>query len=252
MPLFSYSGVCGKSPHKPGTVVNSVLLRSSATPFAVQVIDSPGASSSLGQLTTTPWSSVTTTPVTAPTNGSLTLNADGSYTYTHDGSEISSDSFVYEVCDSEPLCDTAIVTITITPVSDTTPVANADSITVAEGGTATLLDGGAGNVLVNDAGLGDTPVTVSLVTDVTQGSLTLNADGTWRTAPELRELWAQALGGDQIGPINVMCGSGVTACHLIISARLAGLPEPRLYVGSWSEWIEDSSRPVARGIPEMA
>jgi thiosulfate/3-mercaptopyruvate sulfurtransferase len=80
----------------------------------------------------------------------------------------------------------------------------------------------------------------------------LNADGTWRTAPELRELWAQALGGDQIGPINVMCGSGVTACHLIISARLAGLPEPRLYVGSWSEWIEDSSRPVARGIPEMA
>ena len=49
--------------------------------------------------------------------------------------------------------------ITITPVSDQTPVANADTITVAEGGTATLLDGGAASVLANDTGLGDMPVT---------------------------------------------------------------------------------------------
>ena len=55
----------------------------------------------------------------------------------------------------------ATVTITITPVSDQTPVANADTITVAEGGTATLLDGGASSVLANDTGLGDIPVTVS-------------------------------------------------------------------------------------------
>ncbi|MCB1914611.1 MAG: cadherin domain-containing protein, partial [Rhodocyclaceae bacterium] len=71
------------------------------------------------------------------------------------------------------------VSITITPVSDQTPVANPDAITVAEGGTATALDSAATSVLANDAGLGDTPVTVSLVTDVTFGSLTLNADGTF-------------------------------------------------------------------------
>ena len=75
----------------------------------------------------------------------------------------------------------------------------------------------------------------------------LNTDGTWKTAAELREMWDRVLGGAPIEPVNVMCGSGVTACHLIISARLAGLPEPRLYVGSWSEWIVDSSRPVATG-----
>jgi len=51
-------------------------------------------------------------------------------------------------------------------------------------------------------------------------------------------------GADSGRPI-VMCGSGVTACHLIISARIAGLESPRLYVGSWSEWIRDPARPVA-------
>ena len=61
-----------------------------------------------------------------------------------------------------------------------TPVANADTITVAEGGTATLLDGGVASVLDNDTGLGDSPVTVSLVTGPTQSAaFTLNADGTF-------------------------------------------------------------------------
>ena len=42
-----------------------------------------------------------------------------------------------------------------------------------------------------------------------------------------------------------MCGSGVTACHNILAMELAGLGGSRLYVGSWSEWIRDASRPVA-------
>lgn len=42
------------------------------------------------------------------------------------------------------------------------------------------------------------------------------------------------------------CGSGVTACHLILACVAAGLPEPRLYAGSWSEWITDPDHPVAR------
>lgn len=47
--------------------------------------------------------------------------------------------------------------------------------------------------------------------------------------------------------IVAYCGSGVTSCHNLLAMSVAGLPMPRLYVGSWSEWIRDPSRPVARG-----
>jgi thiosulfate/3-mercaptopyruvate sulfurtransferase len=76
---------------------------------------------------------------------------------------------------------------------------------------------------------------------------TLNEDGTFRAEAELQALWNAVLGGRKDLPWSAMCGSGVTACHLVISARLAGYREPRLYVGSWSEWIRDPGRPIAAG-----
>lgn len=42
------------------------------------------------------------------------------------------------------------------------------------------------------------------------------------------------------------CGSGVTACHNLFALCLAGYPLAKLYAGSWSEWITDPQRPVAR------
>ena len=42
-----------------------------------------------------------------------------------------------------------------------------------------------------------------------------------------------------------MCGSGVTACHNLLAMDVAGLPNSRLYAGSWSEWIKDTNRPIA-------
>jgi len=73
----------------------------------------------------------------------------------------------------------------------------------------------------------------------------LNADGRWKSAQQLLELWRKEFGEDTRTPWIAMCGSGVTACHLVLSAMEAGYREPRLYVGSWSEWITDSSRPIA-------
>lgn len=40
------------------------------------------------------------------------------------------------------------------------------------------------------------------------------------------------------------CGSGVSATNNIFALLLAGQPEPALYPGSWSEWIEDPQRPI--------
>jgi thiosulfate/3-mercaptopyruvate sulfurtransferase len=52
---------------------------------------------------------------------------------------------------------------------------------------------------------------------------------------------------DSPGGVIVSCGSGVTACHAAFAIELTGLPPARLYVGSWSGWIEDPSRPIATG-----
>lgn len=49
------------------------------------------------------------------------------------------------------------------------------------------------------------------------------------------------------GQIVHQCGSGVTACHNLLAMAHAGLDGSVLYVGSWSEWCADPSRPVAMG-----
>lgn len=75
----------------------------------------------------------------------------------------------------------------------------------------------------------------------------LDAQGRFLGAPELRRRWAERLRGRPAAQLISMCGSGVTACHNLLALEVAGLPGARLYAGSWSEWIRDPARPVARG-----
>ena len=49
------------------------------------------------------------------------------------------------------------------------------------------------------------------------------------------------------GEVVAMCGSGVTACRLLLALEHAGRTGAKLYPGSWSEWIRDPRRPVATG-----
>lgn len=72
-------------------------------------------------------------------------------------------------------------------------------------------------------------------------------DGRFRPPAELRARFAEALGDSAPEQAIVYCGSGVTACHNLLAFAHAGLPLPRLYAGSWSEWITDLARPTAKG-----
>jgi thiosulfate/3-mercaptopyruvate sulfurtransferase len=77
-------------------------------------------------------------------------------------------------------------------------------------------------------------------------SRNLDAHGRFLPASALRESWQATLGAAAAETLIAMCGSGVTACHNLLALEVAGLPGARLYAGSWSEWIRDPERPVAR------
>ena len=77
----------------------------------------------------------------------------------------------------------------------------------------------------------------------------LDAGGHFRPAIDLRREFLALLAGIDPAQVVMSCGSGVTACHNLLAMEIAGLPGARLYVGSWSEWCSDPTRPVARQIP---
>jgi len=75
----------------------------------------------------------------------------------------------------------------------------------------------------------------------------LDSDGRFLPADQLKQRFAEKLGGRSPTELVAYCGSGVTACHNLFALCLAGYPLGRLYAGSWSEWINDPQRGVAKG-----
>lgn len=67
----------------------------------------------------------------------------------------------------------------------------------------------------------------------------LDENGLFLSREALREKYLHALNGVDAGQAVVHCGSGVTACHTILAMDYAGLPMPKLYVGSYSEWCRN-------------
>ncbi|MEX1173173.1 MAG: sulfurtransferase [Chloroflexota bacterium] len=113
-------------------------------------------------------------------------------------------------------------------------------------GSVCLLDARAGaryrgEIEPIDPVAGHIPTAVSAPTD---GNLA--PDGRFldpdALAERFRSLGADGVGGDVV----TSCGSGVAACHNALAMRAAGLPDPILYVGSFSDW-SSGGLPVAAG-----
>ena len=117
-----------------------------------------------------------------PANGTLTLNANGSFTYTPDADFSGSDSFRYTANDGLLDSNEATVTITVNAQPDA-PVANDDAYNTNED---TPLNVAAPGVLTNDTDADGDPLTATLVvaSGPTDGTLTLNPDGSFDYTPD--------------------------------------------------------------------
>jgi thiosulfate/3-mercaptopyruvate sulfurtransferase len=112
-------------------------------------------------------------------------------------------------------------------------------------GTLTLLDARAaeryrGEIEPVDPVPGHIPTAVSAPT-----ASFLGPDGRFLAPEELAARFA-ALDAAGARPVVVTCGSGVNACQLALAMRVAGLPDPLLYPGSYSDWSR-AGMPIATG-----
>ena len=110
-------------------------------------------------------------------------------------------------------------------------------------GTVTVLDARApdryrGEVEPIDPVAGHIPTALSAPT-----TDNLDDSGYFRSAAALVDHYLRLA---PQGEVVASCGSGVFACHDILAMRVAGLPEPILYPGSWSDW-SSSGLPAAVG-----
>lgn len=72
-----------------------------------------------------------------------------------------------------------------------------------------------------------------------------DASGRFRPAADLAAHYA-ALGAKPGTEVAAYCGSGISAARQVLALHSAGIPAG-LYLGSWSNWISDSDRPIATG-----
>ena len=75
----------------------------------------------------------------------------------------------------------------------------------------------------------------------------LDKQGLFLPADVAASQFKQLIGAIPPEQVVHYCGSGVTACHNLLTMEHAGLTGSKLYAGSWSEWIRDKNRAVAVG-----
>ncbi len=75
----------------------------------------------------------------------------------------------------------------------------------------------------------------------------IHHDGCFLSKNDLRLRFKSIVGEIPSDRVVFYCGSGVTAAQNILAMVHAGLGFAKLYAGSWSEWITNPERPIAKG-----
>ncbi|MBE8724057.1 sulfurtransferase [Flavobacterium hungaricum] len=76
----------------------------------------------------------------------------------------------------------------------------------------------------------------------------LDQNGFFKPSEVLAEKYHSIIGDKKAENIIVHCGSGVTACHTLLAMDYAGLPIPKLYPGSWSEWSRNDREMATQNV----
>lgn len=167
--------------------------------------------------------------VTVPTMGGAEVGS-GSIRYTPAPDRNGSDSFVYEVCDTEGLCARATVSILVAPVNDA-PVAGSDALTTQEGVAASVA------VLANDVDADGDRLTVQIVDAPAHGALVVNVDQTVTYTPA-----PQTCGPDTF---SYRAADGITtSAWTIVSVEVACANRAPVAVADMATTSEDTQATV--------
>ncbi|MBW4583446.1 MAG: tandem-95 repeat protein, partial [Tildeniella nuda ZEHNDER 1965/U140] len=181
---FVYKANDGNADSNSATVTLTVLGNTAPTANADTYTVAAGVPLTIDQLSgvlrndsDTEGDTLTANLVTS-SNGSLTFNSNGTFTYAPNaGVTIGTDTFVYQVNDG--FVNSAPATVTLSIGANAAPIAQNDTYTASAGNTLTVNE--LSGILANDTDA--QPLTVSLVSDTTNGSLTLNSNGSFTYRP---------------------------------------------------------------------
>jgi hypothetical protein len=161
--------------NNPPTANSETATTQAQTPVTIAILSND----------TDPDSSLNTQKIsilTPPPNGNIIINRDGTITYTPNANfATGTDILTYQVCDSgvPPQCDTAIVTITVTPLTNYPPIANNDT-TSTDPETPVLIA-----ILNNDSDPEEqlNSASITITQPPIQGQVAISATGTVTYTP---------------------------------------------------------------------